>query len=427
MMSYPQQGFAPPGARFATLEPAAKRPRFEGAGAGQAVAEVRFSDVNATQQALTLNGSALEGQAISVELDARSKDGTKIIVRNLPDGIDFRRLKDFFGQCGPVAFADVKRVSSTPITGQVRFSTPEQAQAALELNGTVLDGHEIAMKVHAGSKDGTKLQIFNIPPHMEWQELKDFFNQNGLPPIFCEATSAESITAEVRFADAQMAQHAVTSLNGGILGGAQIQVVVDQMSSDQTKLVVSNIPAGIEWQELKDHFGQCGTVAFVRTSEDKSGKGSAKGKGVGKGKAGSFVAATNPIMQQMQMMQMQLQMLQQKAAKGGCFGPGFAAAGAGFGGKGAMNFACGKGKGKGSAVATTGQGEVRYSNALEAQTAIATLSGTDFKGSRITVGVDMTSQDGTKVWITGIPLGTSWQELKEHFTWAGAVAFANVK
>jgi len=440
-MSFPQQGWAAPGGRLAP-EPPAKRPRMEPpAGAGTvAIGEVRFADVAATQAALQLHGSALEGHAISVEADMKSKDGTKIIVRNLPDGIDWSRLKSHFEQCGLVKFTDVKRTGSTPITGVVRFSTPEQAQAALDLNGTVVDGHEVAIKVHGGSKDRTKLQLFNLPPHMQWQELKDFFTQNGIPPLFCDAMSSECITAEVRFVEAQGAQLAVSSLNGGILGGAQISVAIDQMSTDGTRIVVSNIPAGIEWQELKDHFSQCGAVAFARTSADMSpkGKGVGKGKG-GKAPGGCFAApgGCDPLQQQIQALQMQMMELQRQAAAqaggfvpamgGGGFGGGFGG-GKGKGGKGAGGKGPGfKGAGAKGVAGPKGQGEVRFTSAQEAQVAIATLNGSEFKGSTLNMGIDLTSPDGTRVWVVGVPMGTGWQELKEYFSFAGPVAYANVK
>jgi len=338
----PQMGFAPQGKgqgkgaaavrmpqmRLAMPEPAFKRARVDPAAAGSAFGEVRFVDVASTQRALKKTGSVLGGYAISVEPDARSKDGTKVIVTGLPEGMSWQKLKDHFDKCGLVKYADVKSANGTPVSGVVRFASPQLAQAAMALSGTVLEGHEIAFKVHPGSKDQTKLQVFNIPSHMEWQELKDFFVKNGLTPIFCDVTSSGSMSAEVRFGDAQGAQTAAQAMNGSILGGAEIQVVLDPTSKDGCKLAVSNIPAGLEWQELKDHFGHCGTVAFVQTSAEAKGKGKgAKGKGKG-GDAATLQAMQTQMSQMMQMMQMmQTMQTMQKGGKGGGFG---SAAASGF-------------------------------------------------------------------------------------------------
>merc|ERR1719499_2349764 len=73
------------------------------------------------------------------------------------------------------------------------------------------------------------------------------------------------------------------------------------------------------------------------------------------------------------------------------------------------------------------KGEIRYDNPMCAQQALAGLQGTELNGAQITIGQDVTSKDGTKLWVTGIAPGTSWQELKDHFAQAGQVAFANVK
>jgi len=300
-------------------------------------------------------------------------------------------LKSHFDKCGAVKYADVR--TCTPITGQVRFDTPEKAQAAVALAGTVLEGHEIAIKLHAGSKDRTKVQVFNIPSHLEWQELKDFFVQKGITPVFCETCSSESTGAEVRYDDPQHAQDAVNALDGGILGGAEIRVAVDQTSTDGSKLIVTNVPAGIEWQELKDHFGQCGTVAFVKTRDKGAGKGR-----FGKGKGGWSWVSQQAMQRQMQEMMAQMQAMQR-------------------GGKG-----LGGGKGADGGGLT---GEVRFHRPQGALKAVKSLNGSTFKGCNIAVGLDQTSQDFTKVWVSGLPIGTDWRELKEYFATAGQVEFAD--
>merc|ERR1719387_2757788 len=70
-------------------------------------------------------------------------------------------------------------------------------------------------------------------------------------------------------------QQALAMLNGSSLGGSTIKVALDQTSIDGTKLIVTGVPPGIEWQELKDHFGQIGKVAFAGIQQ--GGKGGSKG------------------------------------------------------------------------------------------------------------------------------------------------------
>merc|ERR550532_162820 len=57
-------------------------------------------------------------------------------------------------------------------------------------------------------------------------------------------------------------------------------------SHDGTKLVVYGLPVGVQWQQLKDHFAQCGLVNFANLGggamqmepDPKAPRGSGKGK-----------------------------------------------------------------------------------------------------------------------------------------------------
>merc|ERR1712113_550494 len=57
----------------------------------------------------------------------------------------------------------------------------------------------------------------------------------------------------------------------------------DPSSSDCSKVIVWNIPPGIEWQDLKDHFSTIGSVAHSNVKPMggcKGGKGIKGGKGM---------------------------------------------------------------------------------------------------------------------------------------------------
>jgi len=370
--------------------------------------EVRFNTAEAAQEALMLNGTDLGGGIIAVQLDERSKDGTKVHVSGVPSSLDWGSLKTHFASCGKVEYANVKKVTGTPCVGQARFETPEEAQTALTLSGTVLGGHEIAMKLHSGSKDGTKVQIFNLPSNIEWQELKEFFMKAGLTPVFADISSSSggSISAEVRYDFAENAATAIKELNGSILGGGQISIQADSRSQDGSKLFVTGIPPGIEWQELKDHFGTVGSVAFVKTSDQVKGGG--KGFKGDAGKGMMMQQGMHPMMgganygnpfMQMMWQRMQQQTMWKGGGGGGCGG--------------------------GSRDGMTG--EVRFDVAGHAQMAVNMLNGSKLKGGLLHVGVDLQSHDGSKLWVAGIAPGTTWQELKDHFSWVGQVAYASVK
>merc|ERR1712113_330284 len=54
------------------------------------------------------------------------------------------------------------------------------------------------------------------------------------------------------------------------------------------------------------------------------------------------------------------------------------------------------------------------------------LNGTLLGGSQISVVAAPNSQDGSKLRVHGVPPGMQWQDVKDHFSTIGTVAFCNV-
>jgi len=398
---------------------ALKKPRTD-AGDEGCIGELRFETAEAVQQALQLNGTEYMGSIITIEQDAKSKDGTKIWVSGLAPGTQWQKLKDHFSCCGTVCFANVKK--NAPLFGTVRFSSAQEAQQALGLNGTILGGYQIEVKVHPGSKDGTKIQMLNLPPCTQWQELKDHFTTAGLAPMFVDCGSGgECLTAEVRYDDASHAQQAAQLLNGSLIAGGPIEVQLDANSKDGTKLLISGIPAGVQWQEVKDHFAQCGPVGFAAVN-DPNQKG---GKGGGNAAMGMMAMMGGGQMLPNGMMMMPNGVIVSAGMMGGMMGGGMMGGGMMGGGMmGGMMGGMGKmGGGKGFGPRT---GEVRFENPMHAQFAVAMLNGSMLGSSKITVTLDTQSKDMSKVWVSNLDPQVNWQAMKDHFKQAGEVAFAQV-
>jgi len=392
-------------------------------GTQECTGEIRFESPDAVQKALLLNGSQLGGVNIKVQLDSRSPDGTKITVSGLQSTHKWQDLKDFFAQCGKVCFANISAGSAdTPVTGEVRFETAQQAQQAVALSGSIVGGHQVQIAVHTTSKDGTKLQITNLPPGCQWQELKDFFKNQGLIPNFVQTTTGMSVsTAEVRYQDASGAQMAVQRLNNSTIGTGTITVQLDPSSPDGVKVLVSNIAPGINWQEVKDHFAQVGAVAFCQVNKP----------GEGKGAQGGMAAGMAAMMGGMGGM------------FGGCGGMGGGCGGMAMLPNGMIMTPAGvvmqanamQGMGLGAGMAMSGgiggmqpgtTGEVRMEGPAQAQLAAQTLNGSNLNGANIIVNLNQGSPDGTKLHVNGLAFGTTWQQLKDHFGAVGTVCFAKV-
>merc|ERR1719171_3055652 len=85
-------------------------------------------------------------------------------------------------------------------------------------------------------------------------------------------------TAEVRFDHFfESLESAVQETNLSLLGGRAIRVVADQMSQDGTKIIVSGVPPGVQWQQLKDHFKSVGEVAFANFNQQAGPAGALGG------------------------------------------------------------------------------------------------------------------------------------------------------
>merc|ERR1712232_767701 len=108
----------------------------------------------------------------------------------------------------------------------------------------------------------------NLPPGTQWQEIKDHFAQCGQPVAFCSTAAGSDgpVIGEVRYTDGAHAQLAINTLNGTQIGGSSIFVMAAPNSQDGTKLMVQGLPNGCQWQELKDHFAQIGSVAFAQVA-----------------------------------------------------------------------------------------------------------------------------------------------------------------
>lgn len=180
------------------------------------------------------------------------------------------------------------------------YSFEDAAKAMFDLHGSTFEANgfeptQIAIVSNDASKDNTKLVVHGLPHGIEWQELKDYFKRIGRiayvavrPSVVKEPTltlSPGSLMGEVRYDRREHAQRALELLDGSILAGSKIALTLDTSSKDGTKLFVSGIPLGIEWQELKDHFSPIGTVGYAGIKGD--GKGGGKGLGKLGGKSGS--------------------------------------------------------------------------------------------------------------------------------------------
>uniref|UniRef100_A0A3Q2ZXN7 Myelin expression factor 2 n=1 Tax=Kryptolebias marmoratus TaxID=37003 RepID=A0A3Q2ZXN7_KRYMA len=78
-----------------------------------------------------------------------SKGGCQIFVRNLSYDLTWQKLKEKFGHCGQVMFAEIKMENGkSKGCGTVRFDCPESAEKACRMmNGTKINGREVDVRI----------------------------------------------------------------------------------------------------------------------------------------------------------------------------------------------------------------------------------------------------------------------------------------
>eukprot|EP00747_Dinoflagellata_sp_TGD_P130462 gnl/TRDRNA2_/TRDRNA2_174833_c0_seq1.p1 gnl/TRDRNA2_/TRDRNA2_174833_c0~~gnl/TRDRNA2_/TRDRNA2_174833_c0_seq1.p1 ORF type:complete len:273 (+),score=41.75 gnl/TRDRNA2_/TRDRNA2_174833_c0_seq1:112-819(+) len=70
--------------------------------------------------------------------------------------------------------------TSNPRPGEVRMSTPEEANRCVkQMNGFLLKGWPMEVRHDPTSQDGTKVIVENLAPDVKWQDLKDCFGKIG--------------------------------------------------------------------------------------------------------------------------------------------------------------------------------------------------------------------------------------------------------
>eukprot|EP00927_Polykrikos_kofoidii_P008446 TRINITY_DN13500_c0_g1_i1.p1 TRINITY_DN13500_c0_g1~~TRINITY_DN13500_c0_g1_i1.p1 ORF type:complete len:352 (-),score=80.47 TRINITY_DN13500_c0_g1_i1:61-1116(-) len=238
-------------------------------------------------------------------------------------------------------------------------------------------------------------------------------------------------TGEIRFEDAASAQLAMQKLSGSSLGGVPITLEWDPSSKDETKLLVSDLPPGTEWQELKDHFAVIGNVAFANVNGVQTRGQKFRGEVRFETTIGAAQALS--LLQGSSLMGSTITLDADPTSKDGTklivtgIAPGtgwqelkdhFAQVGH------PLAFA------NVSSVPSTGAccciGEVRFDDPDHAKMAMTSLNGSTLDGATIFIQAAPNSKDNGKLIVSGLAPSTQWQELKDHFAVVGPVAFAEV-
>jgi len=277
---------------------------------------VQFSTPEEAQHAIEiLHDSELDGRPILVREDREAGKGggggaagCQVYVGNLSWKVAWQDLKDHCKQAGTVVHADVMMEPDgrSKGCGIVQFSTPEEAQHAIEiLHDSELDGRPIlvredreAGKGGRSGEVGSTVYVGNLSWKVAWQDLKDHCKQAGTvvhADVMMEPDGRSKGCGIVQFSSPQEAQAAIEMLHDSELDGRLLLVREDREAGNGRgggqafgdtspaggpgcKIYVGNLTFETTWMNLKDTFREAGNVLRAEVITDNA---TGKSKGFG--------------------------------------------------------------------------------------------------------------------------------------------------
>ncbi|KAI9347724.1 hypothetical protein BDR26DRAFT_799469 [Obelidium mucronatum] len=175
----------------------------------------------------------------------------------------------------------------TPVAAPIEQTYQEQPQQP----GSPV---QQAQQPAAGSTAGRQLFVGNLPFTLQWQELKDYFRQDGgtvlRADIAIDNQGRSRGYGQVLMSTVEEAQEAIAKLNQTELSGRVIEVREDKYANANengqpntfhwTALFVGNLPYSSRWQDLKDLFRPLGLNPIHADILTENETGRSKGCGM---------------------------------------------------------------------------------------------------------------------------------------------------
>lgn len=174
-------------------------------------------------------------------------EGRMVYVGGVPLTAEWQELKDHMKQAGEIEFAQIlpNDWGQSRGVGFVRYTTEQGAQTAIAtLNGSVMPGMKAGKVLEVDMWTGKKPSTFKG-------------GQKG-----CKGAGKWAPY------DVYSVVQMFSGKTGGTTGawGKGEGKTGEQSYDKKNKVWVGNLPTGAEWQELKDHMKQAGTVEYVKTN-----------------------------------------------------------------------------------------------------------------------------------------------------------------
>lgn len=275
-------------------------------------------------------------------------------------------------------------------TGFVQFvgsKAKEAVNKSLSLDGEEVRGSTIQVSVDPSPLDKNSILIRGFPVDIKEETLKDIFQQFGKIGFVSVGRGFETGSGVVRFTGDLATEAAVNSsvaLNGSMVGGNEIEAIMDVNSKNRRSVCVHNLPPEVGKEELIEMFKPWGKVAFAAIAKPKA-----------------------EVFWHERMRKSRHQNATQKA--------------------GAYRDRNRPKSRKEAVIRFTGRGDaINPAAKVAALTAVEKMDRSIIRGNNITVKIDPKSIDKKTLALTGLPANTTTAELRDIFGSFGRIAFCAV-
>ncbi|XP_059296546.1 polyadenylate-binding protein 7-like isoform X2 [Lycium ferocissimum] len=264
------------------------------------------------------NNSILNGKVMRVSWSLRDPDARRsgkgnVFIKNLSDTVDNLKLQEMFQKFGNILSCKVVTSEDGKSKGYgfVQFGSEESASAAIEkLNGSMVGDKQMYVGKFVKKTDRilpnpdakyTNLYFKNLDLDISEEHLREKFS--GFGKIISLVISKDENGGSkgfgfVNFDDPDDARKAMEAMNGSPVGSKTLYVARAQKKAEREQLLkrlfeerrkeqimkyqgsnvyVKNIDDDVSDNELRELFGQCGTITSVKIMQDE--KGLSKGFG----------------------------------------------------------------------------------------------------------------------------------------------------
>jgi len=205
----------------------------------------------------------------------RDREHATVVVENLPKGIKEGELKSFFDICGKIREINIYK-EDYKVSAHVEFFDRDSAAAAITKDKKNVGGHEIT--VYAAD---CVLYVTNFSDEIDRSALRSLFEKYGeivemrypsqifkKPRRFCY----------VEYKEPRAARAALVLDGYEATPGLRLKVVIsnpdrrtERGQANKNEIVVRNLPAVVEKNELIEHFRGAGQIVDVRIPMTKDG------------------------------------------------------------------------------------------------------------------------------------------------------------